>query len=109
MDSDTVWNETHTPTASRTAAGSVTELAFKVAQGELKVCVCVNSASDVFLAISRLLRTWVKFVNSVSCKCWTWFQMDLFHLQLLIKHPRISCLLYCECYEIGRASCRERV
>ncbi|XP_062314056.1 histone deacetylase 7-like isoform X1 [Osmerus eperlanus] len=36
VDSDTVWNETHTPTASRTAAGSVTELAFKVAQGELK-------------------------------------------------------------------------
>lgn len=36
VDSDTVWNETHTSTASRTAAGSVTELVHKVAQGELK-------------------------------------------------------------------------
>ncbi|XP_012993566.3 histone deacetylase 7 isoform X3 [Esox lucius] len=36
VDDDTVWNETHTSTASRLAAGSVTELALKVAQGELK-------------------------------------------------------------------------
>ncbi|CAL8340683.1 unnamed protein product [Merluccius merluccius] len=36
-DSDTVWNETHTATASRLAAGCVTDLALKVAQGELKV------------------------------------------------------------------------
>ncbi|KAL0977833.1 hypothetical protein UPYG_G00161890 [Umbra pygmaea] len=36
VDNDTVWNESHTSTASRLAAGSVTELALKVAQGELK-------------------------------------------------------------------------
>ncbi|KAJ7999624.1 hypothetical protein DPEC_G00196330 [Dallia pectoralis] len=36
VDNDTFWNETHTSTASRLAAGSVTELALKVAQGELK-------------------------------------------------------------------------
>ncbi|KPP73101.1 hypothetical protein Z043_107842, partial [Scleropages formosus] len=36
VDNDTIWNEMHTSTASRMAAGSVTELAFKVAKGELK-------------------------------------------------------------------------
>uniref|UniRef100_A0A674DUB9 histone deacetylase n=1 Tax=Salmo trutta TaxID=8032 RepID=A0A674DUB9_SALTR len=37
VDNDTIWNEMHTSTASRLAAGSVTELALRVAQGELKV------------------------------------------------------------------------
>ncbi|CAL9702521.1 unnamed protein product [Knipowitschia caucasica] len=36
VDNDTIWNEVHTSTASRTAAGSVVELALKVAKGELK-------------------------------------------------------------------------
>ncbi|KAM9444722.1 histone deacetylase 7 isoform 1-T2 [Clarias gariepinus] len=36
VDNDTIWNEMHTSTASRTAAGSVTELTFRVAKGELK-------------------------------------------------------------------------
>nr|CBN80913.1 Histone deacetylase 4 [Dicentrarchus labrax] len=36
VDIDTVWNEAHTSTASRIAAGCVTDLALKVAQGELK-------------------------------------------------------------------------
>uniref|UniRef100_A0A9J8BAB3 Histone deacetylase n=1 Tax=Cyprinus carpio carpio TaxID=630221 RepID=A0A9J8BAB3_CYPCA len=36
VDNDTIWNEMHTSTASRLAAGSVTELAFRVAKGELK-------------------------------------------------------------------------
>ncbi|XP_074535139.1 histone deacetylase 7-like isoform X2 [Halichoeres trimaculatus] len=36
VDIDTVWNELHTSTASRIAAGCVTDLALKVAQGELK-------------------------------------------------------------------------
>ncbi|XP_056886405.1 histone deacetylase 7-like isoform X4 [Takifugu flavidus] len=36
VDIDTVWNEHHTSTASRIAAGCVTDLALKVAQGELK-------------------------------------------------------------------------
>ncbi|KAJ8409206.1 hypothetical protein AAFF_G00242270 [Aldrovandia affinis] len=36
VDNDTIWNEMHTSTASRMAAGSVTELAFRVAKRELK-------------------------------------------------------------------------
>ncbi|XP_047438243.1 histone deacetylase 7-like isoform X2 [Mugil cephalus] len=36
VDIDTVWNEHHTSAASRIAAGCVTDLALKVAQGELK-------------------------------------------------------------------------
>ncbi|XP_072309027.1 histone deacetylase 7-like [Eucyclogobius newberryi] len=36
VDIDTIWNELHTSTASRVAAGCVTDLALKVAQGELK-------------------------------------------------------------------------
>ncbi|XP_017278395.1 histone deacetylase 7 isoform X2 [Kryptolebias marmoratus] len=36
VDIDTVWNEQHTAAASQTAAGCVTDLALKVAQGELK-------------------------------------------------------------------------
>nr|XP_046251868.1 histone deacetylase 7 isoform X2 [Scatophagus argus]XP_046251869.1 histone deacetylase 7 isoform X2 [Scatophagus argus]XP_046251870.1 histone deacetylase 7 isoform X2 [Scatophagus argus] len=36
VDNDTTWNESHTSTASRMAAGSVIELAFRVAKGELK-------------------------------------------------------------------------
>uniref|UniRef100_A0A3Q1FB15 histone deacetylase n=1 Tax=Acanthochromis polyacanthus TaxID=80966 RepID=A0A3Q1FB15_9TELE len=36
VDDDTIWNEHHTSTASRIAAGCVTDLALKVAQGELK-------------------------------------------------------------------------
>ncbi|XP_070566413.1 histone deacetylase 4-like isoform X5 [Ptychodera flava] len=36
LDSDTVWNDLHTSSAARMAAGCVIELAFKVAAGELK-------------------------------------------------------------------------
>ncbi|XP_041859796.1 histone deacetylase 7 isoform X3 [Melanotaenia boesemani] len=36
VDNDTIWNESHTSTASRMAAGSVVELSFRVAKGELK-------------------------------------------------------------------------
>uniref|UniRef100_A0A8C9WVP6 histone deacetylase n=1 Tax=Sander lucioperca TaxID=283035 RepID=A0A8C9WVP6_SANLU len=36
VDIDTIWNELHTSVASRIAAGCVTDLALKVAQGELK-------------------------------------------------------------------------
>ncbi|NWT92253.1 HDAC7 deacetylase, partial [Urocynchramus pylzowi] len=36
VDSDTIWNELHSSNAARWAAGSVTELAFKVATRELK-------------------------------------------------------------------------
>lgn len=36
VDGDTTWNELHTTSAARTAAGCVTELALKVAAGEVK-------------------------------------------------------------------------
>ncbi|XP_050183856.1 histone deacetylase 5 isoform X2 [Myiozetetes cayanensis] len=36
VDSDTVWNELHSSSAVRTAVGCLLELAFKVAEGELK-------------------------------------------------------------------------
>uniref|UniRef100_A0AAV2M4Q9 Histone deacetylase n=1 Tax=Knipowitschia caucasica TaxID=637954 RepID=A0AAV2M4Q9_KNICA len=36
VDIDTIWNELHTSTAARVAAGSVTDLALKVALGELQ-------------------------------------------------------------------------
>ncbi|KAM4622369.1 LOW QUALITY PROTEIN: histone deacetylase 5 [Discoglossus pictus] len=36
VDSDTVWNELHSPPAVRTAVGSLLELVFKVAAGELR-------------------------------------------------------------------------
>ncbi|GFR95173.1 histone deacetylase, partial [Elysia marginata] len=36
VDSDTVWNDLYTSTAARTAAGSVIELAVRVAAGDLK-------------------------------------------------------------------------
>ena len=36
MDSDTVWNESQTPTAARVAAGTVIDLAFRVARESLK-------------------------------------------------------------------------
>ncbi|XP_070786437.1 histone deacetylase 4-like [Enoplosus armatus] len=36
VDSDTIWNEVHSSSAARLAAGSVVELVFKVATGELK-------------------------------------------------------------------------
>lgn len=54
VDNDTIWNESHTSTASRMAAGSVVELAFRVAKGELKVrlemfqivsCDCLQNSS----------------------------------------------------------------
>ncbi|KAM9851362.1 histone deacetylase 4-like [Aulostomus maculatus] len=36
VDSDTIWNEMHSSSAARLAAGSVVELVFKVVSGELK-------------------------------------------------------------------------
>jgi len=37
VDNDTIWNEVHSSSAARLAVGSVVELVFKVASGELKV------------------------------------------------------------------------
>ncbi|KAK7906802.1 hypothetical protein WMY93_015414 [Mugilogobius chulae] len=45
VDIDTIWSERHTATASRVAAGCVTDLALKVAQGELKNGFCCGQTS----------------------------------------------------------------
>ncbi|KTG19442.1 hypothetical protein cypCar_00041072, partial [Cyprinus carpio] len=36
VDSDTIWNEVHSSSAARLAVGSVVDLVFKVASGELR-------------------------------------------------------------------------
>ncbi|XP_010225757.1 PREDICTED: histone deacetylase 7, partial [Tinamus guttatus] len=60
VDSDTIWNELHSSNAARWAAGSVTELAFKVATRELKdlasrQALMVAHCSDT---IRRVWNTW---------------------------------------------------
>lgn len=42
VDSDTIWNEVHSSSAARLAVGSVVELVFKVATGELKVMLVLT-------------------------------------------------------------------
>lgn len=64
VDSDTIWNEVHSSSAARLAVGSVVELVFKVASGELKVGLdapwssishgCLQGCS-VFLGIGALV------------------------------------------------------
>lgn len=51
VDSDTIWNEVHSSSAARLAVGSVVELVFKVASGELKV---TPSSSSLFFFFSSL-------------------------------------------------------
>uniref|UniRef100_A0A8C5LD69 Histone deacetylase n=1 Tax=Jaculus jaculus TaxID=51337 RepID=A0A8C5LD69_JACJA len=48
VDTDTIWNELHSSNAARWAAGSVTELAFKVASGELKDVHHGNGTQQTF-------------------------------------------------------------
>lgn len=48
MDSDTIWNEVHSSSAARLAVGSVVELVFKVATGELKVNGSYPAHSMIF-------------------------------------------------------------
>lgn len=52
VDSDTVWNEVHSSSAARLAVGSVVELVFKVASGELKVTVCHRLPLFMFICMS---------------------------------------------------------
>lgn len=47
VDSDTTWNELHSASAARMAAGCVVDLALKVAMGEAKVSL-----------------------HFLSCECW---------------------------------------
>ncbi|KAG7254835.1 hypothetical protein CRUP_014115, partial [Coryphaenoides rupestris] len=44
VDSDTIWNDVHSSSAARLAVGSVVELVFKVASGEIKPGLHVNMA-----------------------------------------------------------------
>lgn len=56
VDSDTIWNEVHSSSAARLAVGSVVELVFKVATGELKVVLRAPPRSPFSLLQSvRLL------------------------------------------------------
>ncbi|KAG7280821.1 hypothetical protein CRUP_010803, partial [Coryphaenoides rupestris] len=55
VDNDTIWNESHTSTASRMAAGSVTELAFRVAKGELKDVHHGNGTQEIFYSDPSVL------------------------------------------------------
>ncbi|KAM5288278.1 histone deacetylase 7 isoform 3-T3 [Ctenodactylus gundi] len=48
VDTDTIWNELHSSNAARWAAGSVTDLAFKVASGELKDVHHGNGTQQTF-------------------------------------------------------------
>uniref|UniRef100_A0A671TG98 histone deacetylase n=1 Tax=Sparus aurata TaxID=8175 RepID=A0A671TG98_SPAAU len=64
VDNDTTWNESHTSTASRMAAGSVVELAFRVAKGELKVSVKEPEGRDTRRATRS--ETGFCYFNSVA-------------------------------------------
>lgn len=59
VDIDTIWNELHTSAASRIAAGCVTDLALKVAQGELKVCLFYQMPYQQIHEFSQQLQSWV--------------------------------------------------
>lgn len=60
VDSDTVWNDVHSSSAARLAVGSVVELVFKVASGELKVCHCFRSLCFcLYCLIDRAVCLWL--------------------------------------------------
>lgn len=75
VDSDTVWNEMHSSAAVRMAVGSVIELAFRVAAGELKVRLspmlvsvsscCVRPPHSVLVSLERL-----RSCSSSGAPCW---------------------------------------
>lgn len=71
MDSDTIWNEAHSSTAARLAVGSVAELVFKVASGELKVCGDVGGRVRCHAAFSPLFM-WTGATKGVG-----WFVMSV--------------------------------
>lgn len=72
VDSDTIWNEVHSSSAARLAVGSVVELVFKVASGELKVCVCHVCVGNSVCAFNNLLR-WSKQETKLS---WTSYKIN---------------------------------
>lgn len=53
VDTDTVWNELHTSSAARMAAGCVIELASRVALKEVKVTFFLHSVNRAFLQLSH--------------------------------------------------------
>lgn len=77
MDSDTIWNEVHSSSAARLAVGSVVELVFKVASGELKVSL------DVLLSQMRrkvMTGGWFLFLGMGMTKGCCVFVMSLWPL-----------------------------
>lgn len=64
VDSDTVWNEMHSSSAVRMAVGSVIELAFRVAAGELKVS-CDQHLSVSYLEIRDLIDSFISNLKNV--------------------------------------------
>lgn len=85
VDNDTIWNESHTSTASRMAAGSVVELAHRVAKGELKVR---NSNTSV-----QKMSTWKHF--------YIFHNISLSHKQLYPLHPLLVLLLLTVIQSLG--------
>lgn len=73
MDSDTIWNEVHSSSAARLAVGSVVELVFKVATGELKV---------IMIALACLLSQSLFFISHIK-------EMLLCHLKDIVGFPRV--------------------
>uniref|UniRef100_A0A096LZC9 Histone deacetylase n=1 Tax=Poecilia formosa TaxID=48698 RepID=A0A096LZC9_POEFO len=66
VDSDTVWNEMHSSAAVRMAVGSVIELAFKVAAGELKNGFAVVRPPGHHAEESTAIHRGFCFFNSVA-------------------------------------------
>lgn len=76
VDTDTIWNELHSSNAARWAAGSVTDLAFKVASRELKV----GGSSD----------RWASHGGRSSWMGPPGGQTSIQHCLPLGHHPRVS-------------------
>lgn len=83
VDNDTIWNESHTSTASRMAAGSVTELAFRVAKGELKVrhrSGLHSSSNHTLVCLTSCLRPLDKEYWMIML-CFVWLFLSRMALQ----------------------------
>lgn len=76
VDSDTTWNELHTAGAARMAAGCVIELAFRVAQGDIKVLINYHTLTWCLLCVKtfchpsiiiKLFKTHENFESLENC------------------------------------------
>lgn len=71
VDSDTIWNEVHSSSVARLAVGSVVELVFKVASGELKV------GWDFFVESDVMAVCWALFIGTGMTKGFWSFVMSV--------------------------------